>query len=331
MAYIRKRGNKWRAEIERTGAPRLSKSFDTKTAAAAWAVREEAAIQAGLGGKWPKRTLSEALAKYEETVSAGKRGADAEAKRFAKLRREHPTLCARVLHEITTADLAEWRDKRLAKVAPASVLREINLLRNVWTVAAREWLWCPEPTPWRTLRMPADSQPRTRRIGWREIRRVLRWLGYRTGRRPTTGMEATAWAWLLSLRTAMRAGEVLSLYSGGRVDLERRTVTLPVHKTLERDGARVVPLTRHAVRLLRQLGGEALPVSSATLDVLFRRARDSLLIEDLHFHDARAEALTLLARRVDVMTLARISGHRDLRQLLQSYYRESAEQIAARL
>lgn len=331
MAYIRKRGNKWRAEIERVGAPRLSKSFDTKAAASAWAVLEEAAIQAGLSGKWPKRTLSEALDRYQDVVSSTKRGGGAEAKRFARLKREHPTLCARVLHEITTADLAKWRDARLALVAPASVLREINLLRNVWTVAAREWLWCPEPTPWRSLRMPADSKPRTRRVGWRDVRRIVRWLGYRTGRAPTTAMEATAWAWMLSLRTAMRAGEVLSLHRGGLVDLERRTATLPVHKTLERDGVRTVPLTRHAARLLRHLNGQPLPVSSATLDVLFRRARDSLLIDDLHFHDARAEALTMLARRVDVMTLARISGHRDLRMLLQSYYRESAEQIAARL
>jgi hypothetical protein len=34
---------------------------------------------------------------------------------------------------------------------------------------------------------------------------------------------------------------------------------------------------------------------------------------------------------MDVMTLARISRHRDLRTLLNTYYRESAEQIAARI
>jgi len=55
------------------------------------------------------------------------------------------------------------------------------------------------------------------------------------------------------------------------------------------------------------------------------------LIPDLRFHDARASALTRLARREDVMTLARISGHTDLNQLLKSYYRESASEIAARL
>ena len=167
-------------------------------------------------------------------------------------------------------------------------------------------------------------------MGWREIRRIVRWLGYRTGRPPSTTMEAVAWALLLSLRTGMRAGEVLQL-SAETVDLERRVAVLKTHKTVERDGARRVPLTRHAVRLLTVLGGKALQVSSASLDALFRKARDSLLIKDLHFHDARAEALTILARRVDVMTLARISGHRDIRILQRTYYRETAEQIAARL
>ena len=71
-------------------------------------------------------------------------------------------------------------------------------------------------------------------------------------------------------------------------------------------------------------------MSSAVLDALFRKARDRLLIKDLHFHDSRAEALTRLSRKVDVLTLAKISGHKDLR-ILQGYYRETAEQIAARL
>ena len=94
-----------------------------------------------------------------------------------------------------------------------------------------------------------------------------------------------------------------------------------------------MPLTRHAVRLLRPVADRdrCFSLSSATLDALFRKARDRLLIEDLHFHDSRAEALTRLARKVDVLTLARISGHKDLRILQNAYYRETAAEIAARL
>jgi len=72
-------------------------------------------------------------------------------------------------------------------------------------------------------------------------------------------------------------------------------------------------------------------LTSASLDALFRKAKANTLIQDLHFHDARADALTRFSRKVDVLTLARISGHRDLKILMQHYYRESAEDIAKRL
>lgn len=93
-----------------------------------------------------------------------------------------------------------------------------------------------------------------------------------------------------------------------------------------------MPLLPKAVRLLRVVADrpQCFTVKSASLDTLFRKARDRIGIEGLHFHDSRAEALTRLARKVDVLTLAKISGHADIRQLM-TYYRETAEDIAARL
>jgi integrase len=76
--------------------------------------------------------------------------------------------------------------------------------------------------------------------------------------------------------------------------------------------------------------GPLFPVAAASLDVLFRRARDRASVHDATFHDSRATAATRLARRVDMLTLARILGHRDPKSLMV-YYRESASDIAARL
>ena len=45
----------------------------------------------------------------------------------------------------------------------------------------------------------------------------------------------------------------------------------------------------------------------------------------------RAFALTMYSRRMDIMTLARISRHRDLSLLQNTYYREDAADIAARV
>jgi integrase len=48
-------------------------------------------------------------------------------------------------------------------------------------------------------------------------------------------------------------------------------------------------------------------------------------IEDLHFHDARHEAITRFASRLTILELARVSGHRDTRILLAYYNPEAAE------
>jgi len=48
------------------------------------------------------------------------------------------------------------------------------------------------------------------------------------------------------------------------------------------------------------------------------------------FHDTRHEALTRIARKLDVLDLARMVGHRDARSLM-IYYNATAEEIAQRL
>ena len=47
-------------------------------------------------------------------------------------------------------------------------------------------------------------------------------------------------------------------------------------------------------------------------------------------HGVNHVAITRLARKLDILSLARMVGHRDLK-MLQVYYRESAEDIAKRL
>jgi len=71
-------------------------------------------------------------------------------------------------------------------------------------------------------------------------------------------------------------------------------------------------------------------VSEARASMLFCHLLNNLLIKDLQFRDARATALTLMARRMDVLTLARISRHKDLKMLLV-YYRETPEDISRRI
>jgi len=130
----------------------------------------------------------------------------------------------------------------------------------------------------------------------------------------------------------MRASEVLQL-GKGTLDIKKRVATV-AHKTQYITlKPREIPLTRHAVRLLSPVAKPAtcFTVDSESLDALFRKAKKRTLITGLQFRDSRAEALTRLARKVDVLTLSKISGHKDLEMLSRVYYRESAEDIAARI
>jgi len=325
MASFKKSTSGWRAQIERLGI-RKSKTFPTKAAAQAWATKEEAAILAGARGEIPHHSLREALDRYAREVSPSKRGVRWEIIRLASFARTMP-FADQWLHRITPNDIGQWRDLRLVVVKRSSVRRDFNLLKAVFNRAIKEWRWL-ESSPMRDVAMPDDEKPRTRRIHWREVLAICRALGYKDGEVETKSQEV-ALAFLLSLRTAMRAGEILSL-SDTTVDLERRVAMLCDTKNGD---DRTVPLTKRAARLLRSVSGRGklFSVNNATRDALFRRACRKAGVLDLHFHDARAEALTRLSRRVDVMTLARISGHRDLKILMQTYYRETAEQIAARL
>ncbi|MEE1653776.1 MULTISPECIES: tyrosine-type recombinase/integrase [Brachymonas] len=337
MAYFRKVKNGWRAEIRRKGLPGRSITLPTKAQAQAWAAQQEADIAAGKLGQYPAKTVAEAFRRYELEVSKKKRGGKAEALRFEAFIRDFPLLAGKIFHEVTTADLAMWRDERLKHVGGSSVLRELAQLRNVWTVARKEWLWCGD-SPWTALTLPPKGKPRKTIARWKQMRRILRRLNYRRGVAPTKPKEEVAYAWLIAHYTALRASEVLSL-SRSTVNLEKRTIFLEEHKTVEDVGERLIPFFPRVLPLLQVLDDAAraagrdkyFTLSAHSLDQRFRHYRDSVLIEGLQFRDSRAAALTWMSRRIDVLTLAKISGHKDLRMLIEHYYRETPEQISARL
>jgi integrase len=70
--------------------------------------------------------------------------------------------------------------------------------------------------------------------------------------------------------------------------------------------------------------------SSASADALFRKIRARAGIDGLHFHDTRHEAITRLAKKLDVLPLARMTGHKNIQELM-TYYNATASEIAERL
>ncbi|KRS17497.1 tyrosine-type recombinase/integrase [Roseovarius indicus] len=319
MASIIKHKKGWRALIDRRGI-RKSKVFPSRQEAKDWASREEYRILHG-DKVAAAMKLTDLLDRYAREVSPGKRGHRWEVVRLEMFQR---FAVARVsLGDLSAKDFAAWRDARLREVSPGTVRREMVLMSSVLTQARKEWGLIPA-NPMQDVRKPSSPPARDRLPTGGEIEKMR----HVAGDDLTLQVARAFHAFLFACETGMRAGEIVGM-EWGRVDLERRVVRLPETKN---GTARDVPLSGEAVRLLRALP-EHDPVfglSSQQLDVQWRKVRDKSGVEGLTFHDARHAAITKLSKKLDVLALARAVGHRDIR-MLQTYYNESAEDIARRL
>jgi integrase len=308
MASITKHKDGWRAHVYVNGQ-RATKVFEKKRDAQAWGVKRERELGSAKGG----RRFGPAITHYLTTVSKTKSdGAAAwEARRFAAMAEYFGEDA--LLIEMDSERIGQWRDHRLKTVSGSTVLRESNLLRNLFTLAVDEWRWL-DRNPFKGVRLPKHNPARPQLWTWRLIKRVLR--ADRSGKT----LQAIH-AFHIALHTGMRLSEVLAARLDGRV------AVLPKSKTEK--GTVKVPLARQGVKLLARYAPFTVGPNEAS--VLFSELCRELLIDGLTFHDSRGSALTWLSRRVDVLTLARISRHKDLKILLDSYYRETPEQVAARL
>lgn len=325
MATFQKRGDRWRARVRLKGCDE-SKEFTTKAAAQSWALELERDIRAGAEGGLSSRSLQDAFDRYLRDIAPGRAGSRWEEIRLGALAAS--TTCRLPMRkpvvEVTTAMLAAWRDQRLKEVSNGTVAREMTLLSGVFEHARREWQWI-RLNPLRDVRKPKEPKARRRGVLTSEIEGVCTALGFE--QEVTTLSHQVAVAFLFAIETAMRAGEILALtHDCVHADF--------VHLKKSKNGdARDVALSKEAVRLLGLLpkgGTKCFTVSSASLDALFRKARDRAGCPDLHFHDSRSEAITRLSKRLDVLELARMVGHRDPRSLM-FYYSKSASDIAKKL
>jgi integrase len=344
MASIAKRAGGWRAQVVVKGV-RDSGTFSTKAEASAWAAQRETEIRAEkTTGVQRGRTVDDAFRRYEKEVSVHKRGGDKEIIRMNAIGRmvvDDVPLQDWKQAEVTPAVLGKWRDAHLKgtaaknfadKVLGSSVNRDLNLFSHVFGSAVKEWKWLAKSPTTDVLR-PADPPPRDRLYTQDEIDRLCLALGIDSDQvdRVESVSQRVGNAFLFAIETAMRAGEICALipeYVSGR------TSTLP--PAITKNGTkRAVPLSKRAVELIQILpapkeGGTVFGLTAQSLDALFRKAKTRAAIGDATFHDTRHLAITRLAKKLNVLDLARMVGHRDLRQL-QVYYNETAEAMAERL
>ena len=317
-----KRGNRVRAEVM-VGGQRKSKTFDTKRLAQAWVAEM---VTKDTGVALLNSTLADLSARYEREVSEAKKGARWEMIRLEMYEREYPKLFARKLSSIQREDIEQLIDDRLKQVKPSTVNRDLNLIANLFT-QARRWRMMTH-NPMADIKRPKDPPPRDRRISQEEIDRLLVALDHVDGAQPRTQRQKVATAFLIALETAMRQGEICKV-TWDDVHLDERYVFLP-HTITKTGVQRNVPLSKEAVRLIGTLPREKeemLGVSAGVVSTMFRRAVADSAIDNLTFHDSRHEATTRLAQKLPVLDLARVTGHRDIKQLM-TYYNKDARELA---
>ncbi|EAA7988014.1 site-specific integrase [Salmonella enterica] len=274
-----------------------------------------------------KMSLSKALDKYYATASVHKRGHQQEFYRVNVIQR-HP-LARKAMDEITTVDIASYRDDRQAQVnrrtgrciSGNTVRLELALLSSLYNLASVEWGTC-RTNPVEMVRKPKISGGRDRRLTSHEERRLSRYF-------QNPALHAI---FHLAIETAMRQGEILSL-RWEHIDLQHGVA----HLLLTKNGSsRDVPLSRKARQLLQgmtvALTGSVFNYTSSGFKSAWRVALQRLSIIDLHFHDLRHEAISRLFElgTLNVMEVAAISGHRSL-NMLRRYTHLRAYQLVSKL
>ncbi|WP_434627775.1 site-specific integrase [Chromobacterium sp. CV08] len=278
----------------------------------------------------PNQKLKETLGIYRDRISILKKGYAQERYRIEQISRSF--LGDLTTREITSVDIASYRDQRLAQNNPktgkplstATVRLEMSLLSNCFDIARIEWGLC-DSNPVSNVRKPKIPPGRDRRITPREERLILRYAHAHSNPQLYSIV-------VIALQTAMRQGEILNM-RWEYINLKTRVVHLPETKNgTKRD----VPLSLKArdalIRLGVQTKGRVFGYSSAGFKSTWRVMMQALDIQDLHFHDARHEAISRLfeLNSLDMMEISAISGHKSL-SMLKRYTHLKAHKLVRKL
>lgn len=356
MATITKRGPyQWRAQVRRRGFPEQSKTFETKVEAEAWTRMIESEMARGV---WLDRseaentTLRELLNRYEKEVSPRKRSHAREVSFLNTWRQTD--LAARMVSRIRGTDVAALRDEWLEELAPASVLRRLQVLSHVFNTARKEWGMESLANPVGAITKPTPNNERERRFSPEELESII-----------ATTLSPFLPAMLrIAVQSAVRRGELVGLrWEHVHLEGEAPHVHLPLTKNGD---SRNVPLLPEVVRAIQSwravvverlrargelseaLQGRVFPIRADAVTRAFGRARDraraayeadckqagktadASFLRDLTFHDARHEATAQFATLVDGIDLAKITGHKDPRMLMR-YYHPTPQELSAKI
>ena len=221
MATIRKRKNSWQVQIRKDGKKSFNKSFKTKAHALAWARKIESEIERGLispaYGIESVSTLRDLIERYRDTFTPRKRSCIEETYRLNRLR-ENP-LASKRASQITSEDIAKYRDLRLSDVGSQAVRHDLNILSQIFSVAEKEWGLRLDKHPLEGVWKPPISKSRQRRLCKDELISIRKFLSQPKERELSDLIS-------FALDTAMRKGEILRVQTS-HINFQKLTLLIP--------------------------------------------------------------------------------------------------------
>ena len=222
------------------------------------------------------------------------------------------------LAEITSEMVAEYRNKRLQEVKPATVYQELSLMRRMFNVARKEWKWTTYNPVADVSFSVGNKNARDRWLTHEEEQELLK--------------HATNPWWLrplliTALHTGMRKGEILNL-KWADVDFKRRCITVQKSKNGTK---RTIPMSNTLYNTLynmkiRDISGRVFPISDRSLRAAFSKTIEKAKIEDFRIHDLRHTFATRLVQAgVDLYKVKELLGHKTIAMTMRyaHHYPES--------
>jgi len=327
MASIRKRDGQYHAQVRRKGYTSVTKTFSTKSLATKWVKAVETDMERGEFKPRVDMTVGELVTRFENQVVPTHKDKQSAVSRCKRLRRELGHI---PLSDLSPAHLASYRDERLKTIKPSTVKRELSILSSAINIAIIDW-GIPIPTNAVSMtRIPKYDGSRDRRLKRGEEDKLI-----------TLAKPIYRRAIIIAIETAMRQGEIRNIRKS-HINFDNQTLHIPETKT---ETPRTIPLSTRAITALKdqiQSLSDTNVVQMERDPKLFRMSapmfrheihkyRVKLDMEDWRFHDLRHEATSrLFERGFNVMEVALVTGHQDLR-MLKRYTHLRAENLVARL
>lgn len=326
-----KRGDVYRIQLQIDGK-RVSCTRDTIRECEQWAAKKilesKIATREEEQGIKPKFSFRELIDHYYEHVGQYKESKSSRSWIKGQLGifdEKFGFLSGTSVHDITPKQLTNWRNRRSGEVGANTVLKEISFYSAVFTYAQKE-LFLIDENPWMLITKPKKPKARSRRIHKSEIELMLKALDYEVGETPVLPQHYVAWGFLFALETAVRRGELITLQ---KKDVHEHHIHLPKTKNGE---PRNVPLTEEAralLDLIKHDGKKVIPQSENAFRLMWERRKEAVGLSGLHFHDTRHEAITRMVRirKLPVEVLAKITGHKKIDVLVNTYYNPNADDL----